>query len=446
LASLQSRLGKAAAALLGVSAYAPQRSLVGAPEIDDPQVERAREAMGGQLEMPTATRTRWMLADLETAQRAADQGDMSMVAQICRSFRRDGTISGLMHTRTAGLVALPRTFAGDPTYVAALEAPHGLRNVFDEMFPPAELARMAADGLGPGVGVGELVPVVGRDFPVLVRHEPEHLRYRWTEDRWYFNSIAGQLPITPGDGRWILHTPGGRMTPWNAAGWQSLGRSFITKEHALLHRGNFGGKLANPARVAHAPQAATDEQKLSFLRSLMAWGINTVIALPPGYKAELLESNGRGWEVYGKEIETADLEAMIYLAGQVVTTTGGTGFANADIHKTIRADLINETGITLAHTINTQGIPAFLVQRFGPAALQNPARVQWNTEPPEDREAESKALTGLGDAVDKLQAILLEHGIALDVNTLVRRFRVPILADPVKPVKRPKPVEKKPFG
>lgn len=442
--SLRSRLGTAAAALLGVSAYQPQRALIPGYDLDDEFVERIREQQGGQLESPTTTRTRWMLADLETAQQKADQGDISMAAQICRSFRRDGTISGLMHTRTAGLVALPKTFAGDPAFVKELEAPHGLRNVFDEMFPPAELARLAADGLGPGAGIAELVPVIGRDFPVMVRHDPEHLRYRWNEDRWYFTSIAGPLPITPGDGRWILHTPGGRMSPWNAAGWQALGRSFITKEHALLHRGNFGGKLANPARVAYAPQAATDEHKLDLLRALMAWGINTVIGLPPGYEAKLLESNGRGWEVFSKDIETADLEAMIYLAGQVVTTTGGTGFANADIHQTIRADLINETGLTLAHTINTQGIPTFLLQRFGPEALRNPARVQWNTEPPEDRKAESDALVGLGTALEKLEPLLLEHGIQVDVHSLVKRFRAPILPRPVKPVEREEPEQSKP--
>src|SRR5205085_2623084 len=102
-----------------------------------------------------------------------------------------------------GLVRLPKRFRGDPRIVQALELGHDkVRSVFDEMFPPAELALLAGDGELCGVGVGELVPVEGRDYPVLVRLDPEYLVFRWNENCWYFRSVIGLIPITPGDGRW----------------------------------------------------------------------------------------------------------------------------------------------------------------------------------------------------------------------------------------------------
>ncbi len=427
----RSRLAEAAKALLGISSY--QRPPVGGLSLDDRIVEDSRTAFGGQLQPVVVTQPRWLLSDLETAQAAADTGSMKWVGQLWRSMQRDGMIAGLRDTRTSGLVALPKRFRGRDDITTALRADNGTRSVFDEMFPPSELALLAGDGIGCGIGVAELVPVEGRDYPVMVRLDPEFLWYRWNEGRWYFQSIAGLLPITPGDGRWILHTPGGRVTPWHWGSWQALGRAFIHKEHAILSRGNFSAKLANPARVAHSPIGASDEHRNSFFQKLMQWGVNTVFALPAGWEVSLLESNGRGWEVFGKEIENSDLEIMITLAGQVVTVTGGTGFANADIHRTIRADLIKRTADALAYTLNTQGIPPWVYARFGDVALEETARVEWDVDPPGDLKANADVMAAVGSGITMLQSAIAPAGKALDVDEILNRFGMPVDPDAKPP-------------
>jgi hypothetical protein len=428
--SILDRLGgfadEARKALLSVSAFADQ---VPRNDIDDALVTRIREALGGNLSPLPTTRTRWYLADLEAAVRAADVGDLSIVGQLWRSMRRDGTMAGLLSTRTDGLVRLPKRFFGAPEQVAELEPRNGTRSVFDEMFPPAELGALAADGVVVGVGVAELLPVPGRDFPVMRRLDPEFLRYRWNEGRWYYNSLAGPLPITPGDGRWILHITGGNVTPWVNGLWQPLGRSWINKEHALMHRSNYSAKLANPARVAKAPIGATESQRAGFLSRVIAWGINTVFELPPGWDVALLESNGRGWEVFQSEVDTSDKEMVLALAGQTVTTDGGTGFANADIHKSIRADLIKATADGLAYTINTQGIPPWVVSRWGIEALQKRALVEWDVEPAKDRLAEANSLIAVANAITLLRSALQPYGRDIDVVSIATRYGVPIAGD-----------------
>jgi len=280
-----------------------------------------------------------------------------------------------------------------------------------------------------GVGVGELVPVEGRDYPVFVRLDPQFLRYRVQEGRWYFNSYAGPIPITPGDGRWILHTPGGRASPWQSGLWRAIGRAYIRKEHASLHKDNWEAKLANPARVAYAPAATVEEGRDTFFRQVMAWGVNTVFSLSPGYEVKLLESNGRGYDSFLRTIADQNQEVIITLAGQTVTTDGGAGFQNSDIHKSIRADLIKASADSLAYTLNTQGIPTFVLLRWGPDALTRSVVVEWDVTPPQDRTADATALNTVAQAIKALSEALRAHGRELDINALAARFSIPIKGD-----------------
>jgi hypothetical protein len=444
---LVERLSQIRTALLGRSAYQAAPPVMGGTDLDSEDVERIRRAMGGQLALQSYTQSRWYLSDLESAELMADGGDLSQVARLMRAARRDGRISGVLSTRTGGLVRLPKRFRGDPDVVAALEVGHDqtkarVRSVFDEMCPPSELALLAADGLLIGVGVAELVPVEGRDYPVLIRLDPEFLLYRWNENRWYYRSIAGLLPITPGDGRWVLHCPGGRMSPWHHGLWKPIGRAYIRKEHAQLHKDNYEGKLANPARVATSPHGSSNEAKLEWFKQVMAWGINSVFALTPGYDVKLLESNGRGWEAFDTTIAEQNTEIVITIAGQTVTVDGGAGFQNSDIHKTIRADLIKETADGLAYTVNTQVIPPFVLE--------------WDVTPPKDRNSEATSLVTVANAVTQLTEALATHGFELDVAAMCARFAIPVRggqsgssdasADIVEPIDDPGMRPRKPLS
>ena len=419
------------AALLGISAYQPAPRL--ATSLDSPQVTAIRGAMGGQIQPIPYSQARWYLEDIEIAERSADVGQIGMAARLMRAARKDGVYAGVLSTRTDGLVRLPKRFRGRQDIVESLEVGgEETRSVFDEMCPAAELAAIVADGIELGVGVGELVPVEGRDYPVLVRLDPEFLYYMWSENRWYFKSIAGLLPITPGDGRWVLHCPGGRMSPWQRGLWRAIGRAYIRKEHALLHRDNWEAKLANPARVAVMPAGASEGEKQSWFRRVMAWGINTVFATPPGYDVKLLESNGRGWESFSKTASEQDNEFVIAVCGQTVTTDGGAGFANADVHRSIRADLIKATADALAYTINTQVLPSWIWARFGEDALvgESGALVEWDVTPSKDRNAEATSLVTTANAIKLLSQALAPSGQTLDVVALCEKFGVPVVRQP----------------
>jgi hypothetical protein len=135
--SFRDTLRERALALMGISAYAPPPSNSNGPSLEDEQVIRIRESQGGNLQSPPTTKLRWYLADLERAQAAADTGNLTTAAQLYRAMRRDGTLAGLLGTRTSGLVRLPKRFYGNADMAAVLRARNGTRSVFDDMFPRA---------------------------------------------------------------------------------------------------------------------------------------------------------------------------------------------------------------------------------------------------------------------------------------------------------------------
>ncbi len=101
------------AALLGRSAYQALPPGAGF-DLDSREVEATRRALGGQLQLPSYTQTRWYLSDLESAELAADTGNLALAARLCRSVRKDGVVSGVLSTATDGLVRLPRKFSAIP--------------------------------------------------------------------------------------------------------------------------------------------------------------------------------------------------------------------------------------------------------------------------------------------------------------------------------------------
>jgi hypothetical protein len=166
---------------------------------------------------------------------------------------------------------------------------------------------------------------------------------------------------------------------------------------------------------------------------MLAWGVNTVLEMPPGWEAKLLESNGRGWEVFQRQIDTCDNEIMIQLAGQLLTTKGGTGFDGQDVAHAILQSLIQDDGDDIAYTLNTQGLPAFIVERWGVEALQKATIVSWDTGTSDDRERETRVLGQCADAIIRLNEALAPYDKSVNVEEMTTRFGAPIQSGAIEP-------------
>ena len=239
MASIGETFRALVSALQGISTFSPTQ--FPGPELGDATTHEVRRAMGGALETIPYVRLRWYPPDIERAQRVATGGDLTMVGQLNESMSLDGVYRGLMDARTS-VVNFPKRFYGSSGVIEVLQSKtNSDRDVYAEMIPATEARLMCRDEINCGVSVGEMVPVRGRDFPVLVRRFPQNLFYMWNRNQWFYRSIVGMMPITPGvpdkDGNaWVLHIGGGRLAPWNNGLWNTLGRSYINKTQALFAR------------------------------------------------------------------------------------------------------------------------------------------------------------------------------------------------------------------
>jgi hypothetical protein len=329
----------------------------------------------------------------------------------------DGTFAGVLNVRSAGTIALPRRFRGNPNLISQLELGHdSVRSVYQELIPPDQAKLMVQDGIGMGVAVGEIIPVPGRSYGVLRRLPPEGLRYRWasTQGNWFYSSSAGQIPIIKGDGRWVLWEPGGTdAAPWERGAWIYSSRAYINKEHAILEAANFIRTLANPAVLTTTPQGASDTDRTSWFQAFANWGSNMVASAPvPGFDAKVLEIQGQGYKAFKDMIDTCNKELITAIAGQEVTTTGGSGFISSNLFQSIREDLIKETADSWAHLVNTQIIPPWVVQNYGVEALDlTQIANSWTSS--------ASALVALNDA-------LLKLGRELDLDEAIARLGLPV--------------------
>lgn len=376
-----------------------------------------------QIAVPTYSQSEWLLSDLDAAIRSADTGSMQLAARLANATRRDGVIAGVLSTRTQGMLSLPREITGDPT------AARKLQEDFDVIFPMAELQLLLEDAILLRVAVGEFIQETWARLPTLRRLDPEYLQYRWSEDAWFYVSTTGLQRITPGDGRWLLHLPGGHIAPWKSGLWQALGRSYIAKLSAFYLRENYSQKLANAARVGKTATGTSNEERDLYLAQLFDWGPNASFVLPPGYELDLVESNGRGYEVFSDTIEKCDRENVIALSGQTVTLDGGAGFQNGAIFSAIRNDLIQADALSLASTLMSQGIPLWALCA-GTGGLGSTLRLRWETTPPKDRTAEATAAMQAANAV----AAWVQVGVDVDVEEMARRYGVALRVAPPTPV------------
>lgn len=329
----------------------------------------------------------WTNNDLKTARYLADGGTLSYAAELVDDLRADSRVAGVLPQRVNGLLGLELEFeaSGDGRRrgraVRALEADED----WWQIAPEAELADLQTWGLLLGVGLAELVWTTndrGRAIPRLRVWDPRWLRWDWMARKWILRTDdQGDVEILPGGGKWVVYTPYGASRPWSKGLWRALAKWWLLKGFSLTDWARHSEMHGSPIRVGLTPEGSQAEDREKYAEDLASLGSDTSIVPPPGYSLELLEAEAKTWEMFPKQIETANAELSILLVGQNLTSevTGGS-FAAAKIHQNVRDDLIRFDAEALATCLHDQVLVWWAEFNFGdPGLAPWPC---WDTKPP----------------------------------------------------------------
>lgn len=373
----------------------------------------------------------WELPDRDAAMHTAEQGDFTQVARLCDAMRSDGLIRGLLGTRGA-LLNFPVMHEGDPWVVERLKGRPAeydpetgailverVPGVWDRMTPRPELRAVHDDGLMAGVGLGYLCDDPTPGGWRRLKHLDLHwLRYRHSEDSWWYQTTLGPVRVTPGDGRWTMFTPYGRERPWARGAWYPCAGPFIGKQGAAIDRMRWQRFLADGLRYIKAGEQASEVHLPEMLRFIRGgWQYAPGLVAPKGYEPGIVEASGRGYEVYTDTEDRGDREIQVALAGQVVTTDGGKGFSSGDIWRDIASNLIQETADALGVWAGTDIIdPYTCVIGLGSGRVQ----AHWDARDPSQKSAAAAAAKGVADAIDAIDKVAAPRGQRVKLTTFFR--------------------------
>lgn len=357
----------------------------------------------------------WSPALIRSAEIAANGGNLRLAADLCEWMFGDDRVMAVADTRSDALLGLPFELKPQGDMRKAGGVVTALSSEWEAAYDDAELKKLHAWGIGLGLGLGHQTWVESDDTGLLVPRlevwSPRWLSWDFDRHQWMVEvaiegegSATTKIPITPGDGEWILYTPHGLSRPWVYGAYRALARWCLLKEYARLDWGGYSERLGQGVWVTETDVApgvglGTKDQRAELVSDLQGIGRNTAVALNPGEHLKLIESVARQQENFKLQIDTADNGIAVSWLGQNLTTQAGTGtMGAASLHGRVLHGRTRMDGKTLPSCLRTQSIAVFAEYNYADRKLA--PKPCWDTTSIDDLDARARVeqMTAQADA------------------------------------------------
>lgn len=388
------------------------------------------DATSRPRDLPVYTWTEWdSVQKVKAALTELEAGHFLSAAQLVDAMGRDDRITGVLGTRTKGLVGLPIDIEKPDT--ASSKA---LKEQRPQMLPTAQVRKMLRSGIMLGIGVGQNVWTRTETSwsPRLKWWHPQFIQWRWDTRSYWIQTMDGLLELHAGDGEWVLYTPYGEQLGYLDALVRALAVPWLIRQWARRDWARYSEVHGLPIRKGKVPARADEQDKERFIIELSQLGSESVIRLPQGtedgasFDVEMLEASSQSWEGFQALLQKTDTDIAVAVLGQNLTTEAGTSggkgaLSTATIHNQIRQDVLQDDATTLADCLHEQTVRPWALYNYGD--VDAAPRATFHTDPPEDLGAKATSYQTVANALTAFKGIRAP----VDVGQVLVDFGIPVV-------------------
>lgn len=395
-------------------------------------------------DIPSVTvQNSWTVAAVRGAIEQLSIGLFDAPSQLCDAIVADDRVQATLGSRTGGLLGRPVKHTLPPGYEDNADA-KACRDAWAKHWPAlaaeAEVSEIQRWGIMLGFAPAQVLwDTVDDDLwlPYLYPWYPRYVYYHWLLRHYVAITLDGQVPITPGDGHWLLHAPHGAYRGWMRGAIRATAEPWLRKTFAWRDASRWSERHGMPIVKAKTPAAADQSQVNQFRAALANLGQETVIQVPQGvdaqfsYDLEIMEASSQSWQGFGSIINGSDMQIVLALLYQNLTTEVKEGsYAAARVHGDVRQGALEADNHALGRgTIYNQLSRPFAAINFGDPNLAT--ITEWDVAPFEDAAAQASTFHLFAMALQQLRTAGKE---VTNADEMAKDFGVKMITKNVEPV------------
>lgn len=377
----------------------------------------------------------WTIAQAIAAMAAHMIGIFEGSGQLADSIIGDPRVIATMGSRVSGLFGREVRFTPANPSKEAKECLRAWKEHWPTFVGEGALREMHEYEILMGFSPAQLVWDTAGDVwkPYLRPWHPRFVYYHWGLRRYMAISLDGNIPIIPGDGKWVLHKRRGDRA-WIRGTMRGILEPWLLRHFAFRDMARFGEVHGMPTRVGETPMSADPGERSQFERQLANLGNETTLLIGKGVDADssygyhLVEAQDTSWEVYPSQIDRCDTDIVLAMLFQNLTTEVKSGaLASTEAHMDIRQGGIEDDDTSWMNTLHNQIARCFAYFNFGDASLA--PWTQWDVEPRQNLVENGKKAQQFGTAIE----VLRRGGVKFKDVEELRRWTAKVLGLPGLP-------------